>query len=148
MSVNVLAQKKGSTNITDACNREEAAEKSKAELPPYRYGSLKTTNITFKPYDQVKEIAIPLFYDTGYRLVFNLEGLPQDVKVEIYDKAVQAPGKNMLFESGSQKQFVFEPTDKNLDKVYVVYKIPATKNTDSSVIEKGCIVLVTGFENV
>jgi hypothetical protein len=74
--------------------------------------------------------------------------MPYDIKVEIYDKSVNDPTKAKLFESTGQKQFVYEPQQTNLDKIYILYVIPPGKNTDPNIVEKGCVVLVTGFQNV
>ena len=67
--------KEEESNVNDTCKRDESVEKCKADLNPYRYSGVKTTHVISKPYDQVLEVAMPLYYDTEYRFVFNLESL-------------------------------------------------------------------------
>jgi hypothetical protein len=139
---------KDDKTIQDACNRVESTEKCKKELNPFRYSAMKTTPITFKSYEQSIETAIPLFYDTKFRFVFNLDGLPQDITVEIYDKAIADPERKLVFESKGQKMFSFEPSGDQFQKLYINYLIPSLATETPNTTVKGCVVLVTGYQNV
>lgn len=134
--------------VNDTCNREESVQKCKDDLVPFRYSGVRTTHITSKPYDQVEEIAIPMYYDTQYRFVFNLEGLKPNIKVEIYDKSVRDDSRELIFESSS-KHFKFEPDpEMELNRLYINYVVPPVEVKDGDPEEKGCVVLTTGYKNV
>jgi hypothetical protein len=131
------------------CDRNGARDKLKKALIPYRYNSMIVTNIGFRRYNQVKEISVPLFYDSKYRLVFNTEGLPQDLKVEIYDAPLTSKKRTKLYEAMStEKQFVYEPGDDvKTGVVFVNYIVPAFTGEPGDV-SVGCVVVMVGFENV
>lgn len=134
--------------INDTCNKEEAVEKCKVDLNPFRYNGVKTTTITSKPFDQVLEVAMPMYFDTEYRFVFNLEGLQPEIKVQIFDKTMRDPNRKLVFES-SAKHFQFEPGAANqFERLYINYVIPPVPKKEDNTIEKGCVVLTTGFKNV
>ena len=140
-----------SREVVNFCDREAAQEKCKKALVPYRYSSMKVTEITFRGYNQVKEVTIPLFFDSKYRFVFNTEGLPNDVMVEIYaNHSTERKKKDepLFTATSGEKQFNFEPTEEQADlmNIYVNYLIPAIP-VEGNNIQKGCIVLMSGFEN-
>lgn len=136
--------------IIDHCDRDAAKEKCKKALVPYRYSSMQITNITFRGYNQIKEVTIPLFYDSKYRFVFNTEGLPHDIMIEIYDKHSterKKRDKPLATYNSNQKQFNYEPDPElGLYNIYVNYLIPAVASEDNN-IDKGCVMLMSGFEN-
>lgn len=138
-----------SREIINYCDKEASKEKCKKALVPYRYSSMKVTDVTFRGYNQIKEITIPLFFDSKYRFVFNTEGLPHDIKIEIYDKHSTERKKKdepLFSAESSQKQFNFEPEEGFAGtNIYVNYLIPAVEPTSD--LEKGCVVLMSGFEN-
>ena len=141
----------GARKIVDYCNREDAKEKCKKALVPYRYSSMKITDITFRGYNQIQEVTIPLFFDSKYRFVFNTEGLPNDIIIEIYDKHSTERKKKdepIYRANSSQKQFNFEPDESHgvLTNIYINYLIPAVADENNE-IKKGCVILMSGFEN-
>lgn len=144
-----LFNESSNREIVNYCDKENSKEKCKKALVPYRYSSMQITDITFRGYNQIKEVTIPLFFDSKYRFVFNTEGLPNDIIIEIYDKHSTLRKKKdqpLFTANSSQKQFNFEPEDGfNLANIYVNYLIPASEETDK--VEKGCVVLMSGFEN-
>ena len=144
-----LFNESSTREIINYCAKENSKEKCKKALVPYRYSSMKVTDITFRGYNQIKDVTIPLFFDSKYRFVFNTEGLPHDIIIEIYDKHSTERKKKdepLFTANSSQKQFNYEPEDGYyLTNIYVNYLIPAAEETGD--VEKGCIVLMSGFEN-
>ena len=139
---------KKDSSVNDTCNRTESASKCKVDLPPFRYNATKTTHITSKPYDQIMEVVMPLYQDTEYRFIFNLEGLDSEIKVEVCDKTLRDDSRKLLYESSS-KHFKYEPDGTlGLTRVFVNYVIPPVDSKEEGVINKGCVVLMTGFKNV
>jgi len=139
--------KKEESNVNDTCKRDESVEKCKADLNPFRYSGVKTTHVISKPYDQVLEVAMPLYYDTEYRFVFNLEGLNPDIKVEVYDKTMKDDSRKKLYES-SAKHFQYEPSIADgLNRLFINYIVPPVEAKDE-IMEKGCVILTTGYRNV
>ena len=139
--------KEEESNVNDTCKRDESVEKCKADLNPYRYSCVKTTHVISKPYDQVLEVAMPLYYDTEYRFVFNLEGLNPEIKVEVYDKTMKDDSRKKLYES-SAKHFQYEPSIADgLNRLYINYIVPPVEAKDE-ILEKGCVILTSGYRNV
>lgn len=133
----------------DACKREESAEAVKKEMVPFRFEKTTTTYITFKHYDQVKSIAAPLFFDNKYKFVINTEGLPKEIKVQVYDKPRGMRDGAKLIAESSDKQISFEIGEDYLNnRVYIDYLIPAIEQTEDGILQKGCVVMGSGYENL
>lgn len=131
------------------CPKDDVVVKCRKALVPFKYTNLVVNRITFKRFNYIKEINIPLFYDARYRLVFNTELLPKDIKIEIYDRPQTEKKRKKLDEfDSSQKQFTYEPNPEDgLTEVYVDFLIPAFIADDGSSFIKGCVVLITGYED-
>tara|TARA_B110000879_G_scaffold19719_1_gene24161 strand:+ start:3960 stop:4433 length:474 start_codon:yes stop_codon:yes gene_type:complete len=128
---------------------EEVKKKCKQDLKPFHYYAFKITKITFNSESQFKEVEVPLFHDANYRFVFNTEGLHQDVKIEIYDKPASNSSRIKVYDGTSnERHFVYDPP-KNVthNRIYIDYIIPASNNSDASVIDKGCVIFYSGFKN-
>lgn len=133
------------------CPKDEVVVKCRKALVPYKYTNMVVNRIVFKRSNYIKEISVPLYYDARYRLVFNTELLPKDIKIKVYDKPLTEKKRNELasFES-SERQFNFEPdmeANKGLYEVYVNFLIPAYIAEDGSSFIKGCVILMTGYED-
>lgn len=130
--------------IIDSCTSIETKKKCKEALKPFKYDASKLSRITFKTKPQIKELEIPLFFGEKYRFVFNTEGLPQDIDINIFDKRFEAKKRELLWTNkgakAGQTQFVWEP--KKAKKMYVTYDIPVTSDT----IKRGCVVFVLGYK--
>lgn len=129
--------------IPDFCTSTETKKRCKEALSPYGYDASKTTKITFKHKPQLKELEIPLYMGEEYRFVFNVEGLPQDVDINIYDKKYEAKNRKVLWSSKDQAggdEFIFDPEKSR--KMYINYIIPPTDGE----IKKGCVVMVLGYK--
>jgi hypothetical protein len=138
-------------NTQSYCPKEDVVVKCRKALVPYKYSNLVVNRIVFKRSNYIKEISIPLYYDARYRLVFNTELLPKDIKIKIYDKPLTEKKREELasFES-SERQFNFEPdmeNNKGLYEVYINFLIPAYIADDGSSFIKGCVILMTGYED-
>ncbi len=135
----------GTNTIKDYCTSSESRKKAKLTLKPYKYDAGKTNKFTFKAKEQSREIEVPLFLGERYRMVFNTEGMPQHIGIEIYDKKSTHKKKQLLFSNKDiptdQTEFVFEPEKSKT--LYVNYSIPVTNDT----IKKGCVLFVLGFQS-
>lgn len=146
LAQDVLAQRV----VNNSCNREESKESCKKALVPFRYANLVVTDITYRKFNQVKEIVVPLFYDSKYRYVFSLDGLPADIQVQIYDRHSTDKKRKLIYEfSSSEKMVTYEPDEsKGYSNLFINYLIPADQSENPNELNKGCVVLMGGFENV
>lgn len=125
------------------CNSKELKEKAKLALEPYKYDSSELTRILYKAKETVKEVEVPLFIGEKYRIVFELEALPKQVEVQIYNKDKDSKNRKLLFSSkdmGDKKEFQFEVS--KVRHVYVDYIIPPTEAGSYS----GCAVFMVGYK--
>ena len=126
------------------CNAKELKEKAKVVLEPYKYDSAELTRILYKTKETVKEVEVPLFIGEKYRMVFELEALPKQVEVQIYNKDKSSKKRKLLFSSkdigAEKKEFVFEVS--KVRQVYVDYIIPPTEAGSYS----GCAVFMVGYK--
>lgn len=126
------------------CNAKELKEKAKDFLEPYKYDSSELTRILYKNKETVKEVEVPLFIGEKYRIVFELEALPKQVEVQIYNKDKQSKNRKLLFSSNDlgaeKKEFFFEISKAR--HIYVDYVIPPTEVGSYS----GCAVFMVGYK--
>lgn len=126
------------------CNAKELKEKAKNALEPYKYDSSELTRIMYKKKESVKEVEVPLFIGEKYRIVFELEALPKQVEVQIYNKDKESKNRKLLFSSKSigadKKEFQFEVS--KVRHVYVDYVVPPTEEGSYS----GCAVFMVGYK--
>ncbi len=81
------------------CNAKELKEKARNLLEPYKYDSSELTRIMYKKKESVKEVEVPLFIGEKYRIAFELEALPKQVEVQIYNKDKESKNRKLLFSS-------------------------------------------------
>jgi hypothetical protein len=125
------------------CNAKELKEKAQLVLEPYKYDSSELTRILYKAKETVKEVEVPLFIGEKYRIVFELEALPKQVEVQIYNKDKESTNRKLLFSSkdmGDKKEFQFEVS--KVRHVYVDYVVPPTEAGSYS----GCAVFMVGYK--
>lgn len=125
------------------CNSKELKEKAKLALEPYKYDSSELTRILYKAKETIKEVEVPLFIGEKYRMVFELEALPKQVEVQIYNKDKDSKNRKLLFSSkdmGDKKEFQFEVS--KVRHVYVDYIVPPTEAGSYS----GCAVFMVGYK--
>ena len=125
------------------CNSKELKEKAKLALEPYKYDSSELTRILYKAKETVKEVEVPLFIGEKYRMVFELEALPKQVEIQIYNKDKDSKNRKLLFSSkdmGDKKEFQFEIS--KVRHVYVDYIVPPTETGSYS----GCAVFMVGYK--
>jgi hypothetical protein len=141
----VLAQS-GTTEVPDYCESSSDYKKAAKEMlkPDFSYDASKTTKITYKNKPQLKELEIPLYMGEKYRFVFNTEGLPQSIDINIYNKKLEAKNRQLIWssrnQSGDEHILIFEPEKSR--KMYINYVIPPTTDEE----KKGCIVFVLGYK--
>ncbi|PCJ85368.1 MAG: hypothetical protein COA57_07850 [Flavobacteriales bacterium] len=131
--------------IYDACNPTEIKKKCKAALrPEFQYDASKSTKFTFKNKKQFKELEVPLYIGERYRFVFNTEGLPQPIDIEIYNKRYESKNREVMFSSrefsADQTEFIFEPERSR--RVYIDYIVPPTADS----LKKGCVIFALGYQ--
>jgi hypothetical protein len=125
------------------CNSKELKEKARRALEPYKYDSAELTRILYKSKETVKEVEVPLFIGEKYRIVFELEALPKQVEVQIYNKDKSSKNRKLLFSSkeiSDQKEFEFEVS--KVRRIYVDYIVPQTEAGSYS----GCAVFMVGYK--
>lgn len=134
----------GKQSADDACTPIESRAKCKEALVPFEYDAGKIVRITFRSMSQQKEYEIPLYMGEKYRLVFNREGLPQNVSIKVYDKKQGSSNRKVLYSSDDasfdEKQLIWEP--ESTGKIFIHFDIPAT----SDVEKKGCILFLLGYK--
>ena len=127
----------------DSCTPRETREKCKQSLDPFKYDAGKIVRIVFKEQAQQQEYEIPLYMGEKYRFVFQKEGLPQDVEINVYDKMIGAKNRSLLFSSKGksfdEKEIIWEPEKSR--RVYVHFDIPPT----TDVVKKGCVIFLLGY---
>lgn len=135
--------------VAQSCDVTASKLKCKKELVPFRYTGMTVQRIFFRRYNQKKEVSFPLYFEAKHRFVFNTENLPQEIKVEIYDSHSTNKKRNKLASfSSDEKQFTFEPDPAmGLPFIYVNFLIPASIADDTKSIPKGCVVIMTGYED-
>ena len=126
------------------CNSKELKEKAKSKLEAYKYDNSELTKIIYKNKETIKEIEVSLFVGEKYRFIFELEALPKQVEVQIYNKSKDAKNRKLLFSSKeiglNKKEFDFEISKSR--HVYVDYVIPPQETGSYS----GCAVLMVGYK--
>lgn len=135
-------------NFQNACaNRSELRNKAKLALKPYRYCNAKTTMITFRMYPQKQQLVIPIYYDLQHALIFNTEGLDQDIRVRVYDGPENDKKRKLLFEMDrGEKQSTFElAKDYKESKIFIEYTVPPSDGTADGLVSKGCVVFMMGY---
>jgi hypothetical protein len=132
----------GDPNIM--CDQKSIKEKAKKSLDPYAYDSAMLTRIQYKKKEAIKETEVDLFIGEKYRLVFNTEALPKPVKIEIYDKDLEARKRTLLWSNKDvpfeTKQFTFEI--ERARRVFVDYTVPLADSSAAS----GCVCCMVGFQ--
>jgi hypothetical protein len=130
----------------DICNPVELKKKCKSSLDPLTYDSAKLTRITFtkKPAKISTEVPLSLF--GGYRIVFNTEGMPKKIGINVYNKDKESKKRELLFSNkdslDNNTTLIFNP-GKHTRKVYIDYDVPA----DSLNLKiKGCVYFVLGYK--
>ena len=138
----------GGVQIKDHCDLAATKQTAKKALVPYKTEYSKNYRITYKGYDQIKEFKINLLGGVPYRLVFNTEGLPLDVRVLVTDKDRLNKRATTLMDVTGEELSVLniggEDDEFDPNKVYVAIFIPAVENLDPVVRQKGCINFIYG----
>ncbi len=130
-------------DVKDYCTSSETKSKCKGKLSPFKYDASKLTRITFKKEKQFKELEIPLYFGEKYRLIWNTEGCPQKITINVYNKKYDSKKRQLIWSSKDQSgghEFIWEPEKSR--KMYIDYVIPATND----IIKKGCVVFVLGYK--
>jgi len=94
------------------CNSKDLKDKAKKQLDPFNYDNFELTRINFRNKETFKEIEIPLFIGEKYRVVFEMEALPKQVMVEIYNRERENKKRKLLFTSkdipADKTEFIYE----------------------------------------
>lgn len=148
-------EEKAPTNATakvkptnNSCsNRSELREEVRLLIRPFKYNLSKTTMITFKRYPQLLRVIIPIYNDQEHRLIFSTKGLPQNIEINIYDKAKSEKKRKLLFTGNSDEPINTYELEKEFKGSYlfVEYSVPATDDTDRGTTKRGCVVMMMGY---
>jgi len=125
------------------CDDTALKEELKPGLnPDYKYDSSKTSKFTYNKKAQGREIEVPLFMGEDYIFLFNTNGLPKDIKIEIYSEKIGHKKRKLLYnleQKYSQNIYSFKPTKSR--KMYVNYTIPEVEEELT-----GCMVFILGYQ--
>jgi predicted nuclease with TOPRIM domain len=126
------------------CNANDLKLKAKKILEPYKYDSSELTNIIYKNKETLKEVEVPMFIGEKYRIIFELEALPKEIEVQIYNKDKDSKNRKLLFSSkelaADKKEFQFEIS--KVRHVFIDYVIPPAETGSYS----GCAVFMVGYK--
>jgi len=111
--------------------------------PGYKYDSAKTSKFIYNKNAQGREIEVPLFMGEDYIFLFNTNGLPEDIKVEIYSEKIGHKKRKLLFnleQIENEHIYSFKPIKSR--KMYVNYTIPSVEKEGL----RGCMVFLVGYK--
>jgi len=111
--------------------------------PTFKYDSSKTSKFSYNKNAQGREIEVPLFINEEYIFLFNTNGLPEDIKIEIYSEKIGHKKRKLLYrleQKESQNIYSFKPTKSR--KMYVNYTIPGVEEEGL----RGCMVFIVGYQ--
>lgn len=133
--------------VKNSCDRDELRKKVKLSLKPYRYCNAKTTSISFRRYPYKQQIVVPVYRFMQHILVFNTEGLNQEIRIRIYDAPMYDDTKELLYEADTDSgQDMYElPYEYVGTKLFIEYSVPATEQEDDSYVDKGCVIFMMGY---
>lgn len=136
--------------IVDSCNKDEQVLNAKKKLSPFKFDTIKTLRMTNNLADQVRELEVPLLSsDSQYRFVVSGEGMPDEVRVEIWDKTRDQKKASKIFEgsTSSEKILMHELAEGTFyNRVYVYFIVPADADFDPLIQKKGCITFMAGYK--
>ena len=127
---------------SESCDTKSLKKEGIASLNPFYYSAAKVTTVNYDYKASRKEIEVPLFKGETYRMIFNKNGLPKDVVIEVYDKDKTHEGRQALFTSKGNTEAIvsYEPTKSR--KMYVNYIIPQAEGEKAT----GCLVFILGYQ--
>lgn len=130
---------------TNTCDPKLLKDAVKNELPPYQFDLSKLTKFNYKNKPQLKEIEVDLFWGEKYKLIFNTEGAPMPIVINLYNKDKEHSNRKLLYttknEEVNKKIFTFEYSKAR--RIYIDYEIPAD-STNSNIT--GCVMFVLGYK--
>src|SRR5690242_12628725 len=83
--------------VFSQCNPGKIAKTYKPNLEPYRYDSYDYNEVSFNNAPQTIEVLFTAFAGMKYKLVFGTSMFDENVKVNIYDKSINARERIKLF---------------------------------------------------
>jgi GH43 family beta-xylosidase len=89
---------------------------------------------------------VPLSLFGSYRFVFNTEGMPKKIGINVYNKDKDSKKRDLLFSNADSLEtnttLIFDPK-KHTRKIFINYDVPAdTLNLKI----KGCVYFVLGYK--
>lgn len=124
----------------DPCDPETLIKACEEELHPYTYSNSRTI---LTQEGASNEIPVTLMEGEQYRLVFNMEQLPDDAVIRVYDGPAKDKRRDLLQSSQdvpkSRSLFVYDPIDQGGQDIYISYEIPSRE-------EQSCFAFVVGYK--
>lgn len=141
------APKRVGKEVRNTCDRDALRKKVKLSLKPYRYCNAKTTTISFRRYPYKQQIVVPVYRFMQHILVFNTEGLNQEIRIRVYDSPIHDDTRELLYEADTDAgQDMYElPYEYVGSKLFIEYAVPATEQEDESYVDKGCVIFMMGY---
>jgi hypothetical protein len=130
----------------DICNPIDLKKKCAPSLDPFTYDSAKLSRITWQKKPIKMETEVPLSLFGSYRFVFNTEGMPKKIGINVYNKDKDSKKRDLLFSNADSLEtnttLIFDPK-KHTRKIFINYDVPAdTLNLKI----KGCVYFVLGYK--
>lgn len=140
-------KKRPGKEVRSTCDRDALRKKVRLDLKPYRYCNAQTTSISFRRFPYKKQIVVPVYRFMQHLLIFNTEGLNQEIRIRIYDSPLTDDTREMLYEADTESgQDMYElPMEYAGSKLFVEYFIPATEQEDDTYVDRGCVVFMMGY---
>lgn len=137
--------------VQNVCsNRNELREEARLLLKPFKYCMAKTTMINMKRHPQLKYVLVPVYSDQSHRVVFSTKGLPQGIRITVYNGPKDKKKREILYQATNDPGIdSFElPENYKHDYLYIEYDIPPTDQVDRSYDLNGCVIFMMGYQNL
>ncbi len=131
------------------CDWEELKKECSKSLKPFQYYAFKTTRFGESTDEQKKELQIPIFHDSEYRLIFNTRELNGSCSVQIWNAPVNYPDRKKIFEAQSSEELiVYDPPATSVNnRIFIDYIVSSNDNSSGDSKGLGCIMLYSGFKH-
>ncbi len=128
--------------IDTDCDTKTLKKEGISELNPFYYSASKVTVIDYNYKATRKEIEVPLFKGEKYKMVFNKNGLPKDVVVEIFEKDKTHSSRKAVFTSEGNSAEILSYSPEKSRNLFIRYTIPKADGLK----ESGCLVFILGYQ--
>ena len=145
LSVSALLTVSTTSVFAQKCKAKPLIKQYKPTMKPFSLDSYNETIVDYGKKAQKQEVQFTAYTGELYKLMFCGNGLPQEVKISVYDKNFKAKTRKELYsnvlKAGDNVTEAFETVKAG--NYYIDYEAPAS--VDTSEVLKGCIITLIGF---